>query len=232
VAEQTRGLCLAIDTASDVAGIALFEDGVLLAETTWRTRQSHSRQLLPAIDWLLSLLERSKSDLTGLVACLGPGSYAGMRVGLSTAKTLAYALELPLVGVGRLAADALPLAEATLSRVVAIQVAGRAELAFAAYRLEDGSFEELIAPGLGSAAVVVEALQAGDIVTGEIERLDDATVASILAKGCRLEPTTAPRAVALGRLGLRRLGVAEIDNPDTLVPLYLRAPAIGPQPPR
>ena len=229
---QAEGLCLAIDTASDVAGIALFENGVLLAETSWRTRQSHSRQLLPAIDWLLGLLERSKNDLASLVACLGPGSYAGMRVGLSTAKTLAYALDLPLVGIGRLAADALPLAEATQARVVAIQAAGRAELAFAAYQAVGDLLQELIAPGLGSAAVVLDALQTGDIVTGEIERLDEATAASILAKGCRLEASMAPRAVALGRLGLRRLAAGEIDNPDTLVPLYLRAPAIGPQPPR
>ena len=54
MAERFERLLLAIDTASDVAGIALFEGGALLGETTWRTRQSHSRQLLPAIDWLLA----------------------------------------------------------------------------------------------------------------------------------------------------------------------------------
>ncbi len=232
MAEPTDGLCLAIDTASDVAGIALFESGSLLAETTWRTRQSHSRQLLPAIDWLLGLLDRTKNDIGSFAVCLGPGSYAGMRVGLSTAKTLAYALDLPLVGIGRLEADALALAEATQSRVVAVQAAGRAELAFAAYREAEGVLEELIEPGLGSAQVVLDALQAGDIITGEIDRLDEATVAAIVAKGCRLQTSTAPRAVSLGRLGLRRLARGEIDNPDTLVPLYLRAPAIGPQPPR
>ena len=229
--EHLEGVCLAIDTASDTAGVALFENGGLLAETSWRTRQSHSRQLLPAVEWLLGLVERSKGDIRSLTVCLGPGSYAGMRVGLSTAKTLAYALDVPLVGVGRLAADALPLAEATQSRVVVVQVAGRAELAYALYRFEAGDLVELSEPKLGAASVVLEILQAGDLVTGEIDRLDEATIAAILAKGARAQLSAAPRALSVGRLGLLRLARGEFDNPDTLVPLYLRAPAIGPQPP-
>jgi tRNA threonylcarbamoyladenosine biosynthesis protein TsaB len=230
--EPTRDVCLAIDTASDVAGIALFEAGELLAETTWRTRQSHSRQLLPALDSLLSLLERTKANIGSIVVCLGPGSYAGMRVGLSTGKALAYALGVPLAGINRLAADALPVAEASRQRVVAVQAAGRAELAYAAYRFAGDALDELIEPGLAPVQGVLGALQSGDIVTGEIERLDDTTRAAIEAKGCRVQATLAPRAVALGRLGLRRLALGEVDDPDTLVPLYLRAPAIGPQPPR
>jgi tRNA threonylcarbamoyl adenosine modification protein YeaZ len=232
VAKRFEGLCLAIDTASDVAGIALFENGDLLAETTWRTRQSHSRQLLPAIDWLLRHLDRGKGDLAALAVCIGPGSYAGMRVGLSTAKALAYALDLPLVGIGRLAADALPIAEVTRGRVIAVQAAGRAELAFAAYRAGEHGPEELIAPGLGAGPVVLDTLEPGDVVCGEIERLDEGTATAITAKRCRLLASTTPRAVSVGRLGLQRLARGEIDNPDALVPLYLRAPAIGPQPPR
>jgi tRNA threonylcarbamoyladenosine biosynthesis protein TsaB len=231
VPEQFEGLTLAIDTASDVAGVALFESGSLLAESTWRTRQSHSRQLMPTLDWLLNLIGRTKSDLAGIAVCIGPGSYAGMRVGLSTGKALSYALDLPLVGIGRLAADALPVAEATQARVVPVQAAGRAELAFAAYRWELDQLGELIAPGLGAAAVVAEALEAGDIVCGEVERLDEATIAAIASKGGRVLVSGSPRVVSVGRLGLWRLARGEIDSADALVPLYLRAPAIGPQPP-
>jgi tRNA threonylcarbamoyladenosine biosynthesis protein TsaB len=232
VTDFSRGLCVAIDTASDVAGLALFEDGELLAETSWRTRQSHSRQLLPALDWLLGLVARQKGDIASFAVCLGPGSYAGMRVGLSTAKALAFALDVSLVGIGRLAADALPLVEVTGARVLAVQAAGRAELAFAAYRASEGDLVEEIAPRLGAADVVVAVAQAGDVVCGEIERLEEATVQAIMQQGARLVGSTTPRAVSIGRLGLRRLARGEIDNPDALVPLYLRAPAIGPQPPR
>ena len=61
-----------IDTAGDLAGVALCEGETLLAEVTWRTKQSHSRELLPTLDWLLPRHGRSKSNRRAIV-CLGPG---------------------------------------------------------------------------------------------------------------------------------------------------------------
>lgn len=226
------GLVLAIDTTSRDAGVAFFEGRELLAETTWRTHESHSRQLLPAVDWLLGHVERTKAEISALVVCLGPGSYAGMRVGLSTAKTLAYALDVPVVGIGRLAADALPLAEATGGRVMPVQAAGRAELAFAAYRMQGFALQEELAPRLGSLDVLVANLTSGTVVCGETDRLDDVAVAALERAGARTQASMTPRSISLGRLGLERLAAGEFDNGDALVPLYLRAPAIGPQPPR
>lgn len=230
--EITQGLCLAIDTASDVAGVAMMEGQALLAETTWRARQSHSRQLLPAIDWLLAQAGREKHQIASVAVSLGPGSYAGMRVGISTAKALAFGLDVPITGVGRLAADALPLAEATGKRVVAVQAAGRAELAWAAYESDGPDLVERAPPQLIDATRLASVLQKGDLVTGETERLDAAVIDAIASRECRVVAPMAPRAVSIARLGLQRLARGEIDNPDTLVPLYLRAPAIGPQPPR
>jgi tRNA threonylcarbamoyladenosine biosynthesis protein TsaB len=230
MAEAPPGLVLALDTASDVAGVALFEDGALLGEVTWRTHQAHSRELLPSLDWLLARVGRQKQQIAGICVCLGPGSYAGMRVGISTAKALAFGLEASLVGVGRLAAEALPIAEASGGRVVAIQAAGRAELAWAAYRMELDELQELMAPLLTPVVDLASVVEPGDSVTGDIDRLDAATVGALTHRGCRLAPQPPSRVVAVARLGLNRLARGEIDNPDTLVPLYLRAPAIGPQP--
>jgi tRNA threonylcarbamoyladenosine biosynthesis protein TsaB len=227
-----RPLLLAIDTASDVAGAALMDGEALLAETTWRAHQSHSVQLLPAIDWLLAHVGRSKAEIGAVAVCLGPGSYAGMRVGISTAKALAFGLEAKIVGVGRLAAEALPVAEASGARVVAVQAAGRAELAWAVYQLSEGDLLEPSPPRLGSLPEFLATLGKGDAVTGDIDRLDAATVDALAERGCRLVPASSARVVAVARLGLKRLARGEADDADTLVPLYLRAPAIGPQPPR
>ena len=227
-----RPLTLAIDTTSDIAGVALMEGSALLSEVTWQAHQSHSRQLLPALDWLLGHVERDKSGIGGIVVCLGPGSYAGMRVGLSSAKALAYGLDAPLVGVGRLAAEALPIAEASEARVVPLQAAGRAELAWAAYCCESGEIVELEPPQLTQAAELAKQLRKGDVVTGDIDRLSAESLAAFAAKGCRLVPPVTSRVVAIARLGLQRLARGETDDPDSLTPLYLRAPAIGPQPPR
>ncbi|HEY4685952.1 MAG TPA: tRNA (adenosine(37)-N6)-threonylcarbamoyltransferase complex dimerization subunit type 1 TsaB, partial [Dehalococcoidia bacterium] len=99
-----RNLAVAIDTASDLAGVALTEEGALLGAVTWRTRQNQSRELLPALDWLLGRQGRGKEEIGAVFVCLGPGSYAGLRVGVSTAKALAFALDASLAGVGRLEA--------------------------------------------------------------------------------------------------------------------------------
>jgi tRNA threonylcarbamoyladenosine biosynthesis protein TsaB len=226
-----RPLTLATDTTSDVAGVALMLDDGLLGEVTWYAHQSHSRQLLPALDWLLGHLGREKTEIGAIAVCLGPGSYAGMRVGLSSAKALAYGLDVALVGIGRLAAEALPIAEAAASRVVSVQAAGRAELAWAAYRHDDGALTELDAPQLTPAKDLAHLLARGDLITGDIERLDTDTLAALAAIDCRLVPATTSRVVAVARLGLRRLARGEVDDTDSLAPLYLRAPAIGPQTP-
>ncbi len=227
-----RSLTLAIDTTSDFAGVALMQDGALLGEVTWYAHQSHSRQLLPALDWLLGQIVRDKSQIGAIVVCLGPGSYAGMRVGLSSAKALAYALDARLAGVGRLAAEALPIAEASGCRVVPVQAAGRAELAWAAYRYDEGELVELEAPQLTAAASLPRRLRKGDLLTGDVDRLDAEMLSSLAARGCRLVSPAPSRVIAVARLGLSRLGRGETDDPDSLTPLYLREPAIGPQPPR
>ena len=62
-----RRLAVAFDTSSDMAGVALIEDGVLLAERTWHTDRNHSRELLPAIDSVLAVYGRSKEQIGALL---------------------------------------------------------------------------------------------------------------------------------------------------------------------
>jgi tRNA threonylcarbamoyl adenosine modification protein YeaZ len=235
------GLLAAFDTSGEIAGAALLEDGLLLAEATWRSRQNHSRELLPTLEWLLARADRTKDLLGAVAVCLGPGSYAGLRVGLSTAKALAFALEIPVVGIGRLEAEALTPALASGRRVVAVQAAGRAELAWAAYRAAEGQsgnraigqtgsgLRELVAPRLDPAEGLLAALETGDIVCGELRTLDAALLESIAAREATAVESATGRAVAVARLARLRLEAGAVDNADTLVPLYLRAPAIGPQ---
>jgi tRNA threonylcarbamoyladenosine biosynthesis protein TsaB len=219
---------LSIDTASEVAGVALTQDGKLVSELTWRTMQNHSKELLPAVDWLLARSGLSKADLSAVFVCIGPGSYAGLRVGLSTAKALAYALGIPIVGVGRLEADAesVPIDEGR--RIVAVHTAGRAELAWAAHRRGAAGMEEEQPPRLSRREAFMEDLQAGDLVCGEV---DEELGAAIEQSAAHLALGSIPRIMAVARLGWKRLAAGAIDSADSLVPLYLREPAIGPQTP-
>jgi tRNA threonylcarbamoyl adenosine modification protein YeaZ len=229
---HSTGLLVAIDTTSDVAGIALLEGERLISEMTWYSREAHSRTLLPNLELLLGSAGRTKDEISAIAVSLGPGSYAGMRVGVSTAKALAFGLDASLVGVGRLEADAYPFL-GTAERVIAIHAAGRADLASASYT-EDGrgGLREISEPQLRPAAELLPLLHAEDLICGDLEAMRSDLLDAFRSREVRLVQTHPSRAVAVGRLGLKKLEAGLGDDPDSLTPLYLRAPAIGPQPPR
>lgn len=114
---------LAIDTASSEIALAVAVDGAIVATTTVEGGQDHSRLLLPAID---AILGARRADLAGIAVVRGPGSYAGLRVGVATAHGLALAMGLPVRGISTLAAVARA---AGLPEVTAVHPAGRGEFA-------------------------------------------------------------------------------------------------------
>lgn len=98
---------LAIDTSTLVLGVAVLEEGSLLGEVTTNLRKNHSVRLMPTIARLLEELELKVEDLDGVAVAAGPGSYTGIRIGFTTAKTIAWSRQIPLVPVSSLAALAM-----------------------------------------------------------------------------------------------------------------------------
>ncbi|MEM6802918.1 MAG: tRNA (adenosine(37)-N6)-threonylcarbamoyltransferase complex dimerization subunit type 1 TsaB [Bacteroidota bacterium] len=101
-ANQREALILAIETATSIGSIALFEGEKLLAYMDIRRAKSHARLLMPMIEQLLGNLEVAPADLAAVGVSKGPGSYTGLRVGVSTAKGLCMALDKPLLSLGSL----------------------------------------------------------------------------------------------------------------------------------
>jgi len=95
-------MLLALDTATHYASVALHDGQRLLGEHTWLANQDHTRTLLPHVQGLLAGAHATIDSLTGIAVALGPGSFNGLRVGLSTAKGLAIARGLPLLGASTL----------------------------------------------------------------------------------------------------------------------------------
>jgi len=114
---------LCIDIASPAFALALSADGEVTESFQQDSNQDHSRLLLPAIARLLGV---GRKNLSGVVVVVGPGSYAGLRVGIATAEGLSLALGIPLAGVGTLEAVA---AASAADDCVAIHPAGRGEWA-------------------------------------------------------------------------------------------------------
>src|SRR5579885_2936581 len=106
--EQPELIELSLDTASPFPGVPVSRRGVVLAELNWRTNNNHSGELIPSIEYLLECTGTRREEIRAIFVNKGPGSYAGLRVGLSTAMGLALALEADIVAVGRLELDAYP----------------------------------------------------------------------------------------------------------------------------
>ncbi|KRM54269.1 tRNA (adenosine(37)-N6)-threonylcarbamoyltransferase complex dimerization subunit type 1 TsaB [Lacticaseibacillus sharpeae] len=94
---------LALDTSNKAMSVAVMQDATPLAETTLNRMKTHSEQLLPTVDNLIALSGLTPDDIDRVVVAAGPGSYTGLRIGVTTAKTLAYTLNIELVGVSSLA---------------------------------------------------------------------------------------------------------------------------------
>lgn len=93
---------LAIDTSNNVLGVALIEENKVLGEYITNLKKNHSVRIMPAIQTLMKDCEKTPKDLTKIVVAEGPGSYTGVRIGVTIAKTMAWSLNIPLVGVSSL----------------------------------------------------------------------------------------------------------------------------------
>ncbi len=216
-----KGPQLSIDTASDLASIALSRDGEVFAERSWQCRRNHTVELMAGIDAMLTEAGVPKDELTAVFASIGPGMYTGLRVGISIGQGMARGLGLPLVGVGRLELDAWPHREFG-GEVIAVHRAGRGELAWASYR----AGREVSAPSLAKPDELAGHINGSTLVVGEV----DEALAALLRASAPVEIVTdeVPRARALAVLGNERLLAGGEHEPALVRPVYLRSPVIGP----
>ena len=223
-------MILAIDTASHSAGIALYDENGVAAEHTWTSHAHHTVDLMPNIVTLLQQQGVAVADLTGLVVGLGPGSFTGLRIGLSVAKGLAFAQGLRLVGVSSLYAIAHAHRQPR-QPVWALIAAGRGRFAGALFwpdrpwpGPEDYQLGKLdqMGPPEGAAAIY-----AGEL--GAAERA--ALQARWGGRAQVVDPAASLRRVGyLAELGWRRLVAGEADALADLAPIY--PPSLGvPAPP-
>lgn len=218
---------LAIDTATDTASLAIIRDSQVLAEVTWCCRQNHSVELMPCLTRLLEQARLSLSSLSGIIVARGPGSFNGLRVGISTAKGLAFSLGVPLAGISTLEAAAYEHAESGLP-VCPILNAGRGEIAAAIYQQKAGHWRQISAQHITTVDALCSKITTRTIFCGEatpdiLKQLEDklGQKAIIPTPASRLR-----RAGFLAELGLKRLKAGDYDQPATLQPIYLRRPAI------
>ena len=144
-------MMLAFDTSGPTLSAALFEGKNFLSELESDAGAKHSNVLLPIVQRLLKKCSVSFAELEVLAVCLGPGSFTGLRVGIATAKVLAYASGKKIVGVtsleaaARAAMDRLPAGK---TAVAVVMDARRSMVYGAVYGLQRGQVKTIFKPAL------------------------------------------------------------------------------------
>ncbi len=119
---------LSIETSTSICSLAIHEQGELLALAEIKEPGTHAEKLLLLVDEVFEKAGLSFADLDAVAVSQGPGSYTGLRIGVSTAKGIAYALEIPLIGINTLQAMAASQSVAPGDYVVAVLDARRKEV--------------------------------------------------------------------------------------------------------
>jgi tRNA threonylcarbamoyladenosine biosynthesis protein TsaB len=207
---------LAVETSTLAGGAALLDGGLVVGEYTLDVSLTHSERLMGAIDRLLTDASWTVRDLEGLAVSVGPGSFTGLRIGLSTVKGLALALAIPIAAVPTLDAMATLLPFAALP-VCPVLDARKREVYASLYRWDGASMRRewdylALAP-----ADLARRLDEPVIVLGEAADQVDSPYARRIRP-----PRRGPSPAAVGFLGHSRLAMGDTIAPADLVPIYLR----------
>lgn len=217
---------LAIDTALDACSAAVFDSQAdkMLAALSHEMRRGHAEALIPIISDTMKAAALDFTDLDRIVTTVGPGSYTGLRVGISAAKGLALAAGKPTVGITTLAALSAPLIAKTDSIPVLAAIDARHGNVF--YQLAGAGHRVLTSPRLASVMDTARAVCNGPVrIVG--------TAAQLLADHWPRDAMTPPSYIEVRNKPniewVARLGAITDPLRSPAKPLYLRAADVTPQ---
>lgn len=217
---------LGIETATWTASVAIIDEALTLAEKSLPDSTSHATALFPLVNDTLRAAQVSLDDLDLIAVSIGPGSFTGLRIGLSVAKGLALAHDRPIVGVPTL--EALAVAAGPRSQVLwTVLDARKREVYAAAFHCTAADGVAMIAPPtVCSAAQLAAQLAPPCVVIGDGVDVYREVWRARLGSGIELQSAASvrPSGAAVARLGLRRFRAGGADAVDELEPYYVRSP--------
>jgi tRNA threonylcarbamoyladenosine biosynthesis protein TsaB len=216
-------LLLALDTATETGSLALMAGDQVLMERALEGHNAYLTCLMPAVAAILKDTGKEVEELTAIAVSAGPGNFTGLRIGLATAKTLAWSLQCPLVPVPTLEALAaqLPLQP---DPVGVIMDAKRGEVFWGLFRCREDRPEVLEGPLRLPVVDLPARLSLPLRLTGPgLDAHRDVLTRLLPPEIAWAQPEyRLPRAATLARLARRRLEAGLTVNPAQLVPTYLR----------
>jgi tRNA threonylcarbamoyladenosine biosynthesis protein TsaB len=229
---------LGIDTATAAASVALIEDGRLVAEEIQsrtgissngemaQRRGNHAEIVLPLIQSLLAKTRTTAEDLSGIAISIGPGSFTGLRIGLATAKGIAYECGLPLVGVSTLQAHAARVTGFD-GIICSLLDARKSEVYFALFRRIGADFERLTEDAMTSIDSALDqvrnwASSSSLCFVGDGARAYENILTRHFGAFTKVDDGCSSVAAQVAGLAEGRFGAKQTDDLAMLLPVYLR----------
>lgn len=214
-------MLLALDTSTQVVGVALHDGSQIVGETVWQTHSHHTVEVAPAIQDLLRRCRISTSNLKAVGVALGPGSFTSLRIGLAVAKGMAYALRIPIIGIPTLdiLAAGQPLSNLPM---IAVLQAGRSRLAVNNYHVEEGRWQTHTQAQVTTIDELARSIRKPTYVCGELSENEQQALNRKWKNVTLASPAFNLRRPAfLAELAWARWQAGQIDEPVSLAPIYL-----------
>ncbi len=221
-------MLLALDTSTRIASVALYHQGTLRDECTWWSELNHTTELGPVVTAMLARQAVAPGGLEVVAVAAGPGSFNGLRVGVSMAKGLAQGLGIPVIAVSTL--EVLAYAQRhSRGAIRPILNAGRGQVATALFRSFRGKWRRVEEDHLSTVEEIIAGTARRTLFCGEIspaaaEQLRQALDGRAVVAG---EVASWRRAGFLAELADQRFQAGGARQADALEPIYLRRPSIG-----
>jgi len=223
-----------IDTSTFTGGIALIDNGQVVAEYSAYVTRRNSESLMGVLEEMLRDLDWEARDLQGVAVAIGPGSFTGIRIGVTMAKVLGYSLDIPIGQVVTL--DAIAQNVVFAKSLVCPIVCARRDLVYnAAYRADGPDLEKVIDYNVGKITEVIDNIKARSYLENQRHDYDKVlflgdgaikhrqVIEERLGNQAAIGPPwyLGPRPGVVAVMGQRQIAVGNVVDPRDLVPLYM-----------
>jgi tRNA threonylcarbamoyladenosine biosynthesis protein TsaB len=215
---------LAVDTATQTGSVAVLEDDTLVAEVQVTSSKTHAKRIMCAVDCTLRMAGIEVGEVDGFAVTTGPGSFTGLRIGISAVKGLAFATGKPVTGVSTL--DALshqfPWCPSLICPVLD---ARKAQVYTALYRgRRDGDWEKVVSDRAVNPRPWLIQIEGSCVFVGDGAVLYKDLIEDILGPRARFAPPylNALRASVVAHVGLKQIQGGQAVEVGRLVPYYIR----------
>lgn len=214
---------LAVDTATEICGVALVADGRVQSELILDRGETHTRSIMAAIDAILSINNIKVPAVDAYAVTRGPGSFTGLRIGISTVKGLAMATGKPVVGVSSLEVLAYQ-ASGQSPLVCPVMDARRNEVYWSLYERKGAQVSSIADELVGPASDIANRIDDDCYFIGNAVPIYRSKLSSQLKHPAQWanDEINGIRPAVMARLAWNRLQIGQIEQPQTLTPVYLR----------